>query len=72
MAMINCPECGKEISAKANKCPYCGWAKKKKSHFGLLIFIMLIITIGLAAAYFFGKNDGELEHLKKMWHEKLA
>ncbi len=24
MAMINCPECGKEISDKANKCVYCG------------------------------------------------
>ena len=24
MAMINCPECGKEISDKAKKCVYCG------------------------------------------------
>ena len=24
MAIINCPECGKEISDKAEKCIYCG------------------------------------------------
>lgn len=24
MALINCPECGKEISDKADKCPNCG------------------------------------------------
>ena len=24
MALIKCPECGKEISDKAEKCPHCG------------------------------------------------
>lgn len=24
MALIKCPECGKEISDKAIKCPHCG------------------------------------------------
>ncbi len=24
MAMITCPECGKEVSDKANSCPHCG------------------------------------------------
>ena len=24
MALFNCPECGKQISDKAEKCPYCG------------------------------------------------
>ena len=24
MALIKCPRCGKEISDKAEKCPYCG------------------------------------------------
>ena len=24
MALINCPECGKQISDKAEACPYCG------------------------------------------------
>ena len=25
MAMIKCPECGKEISDNARNCPNCGW-----------------------------------------------
>ena len=25
MAMIMCPECGKEISDKVRNCPNCGW-----------------------------------------------
>ncbi|GHT51473.1 hypothetical protein AGMMS49982_09000 [Bacteroidia bacterium] len=24
MALINCPECGKQVSDKARKCPQCG------------------------------------------------
>lgn len=32
MALIKCPECGKEISDKATLCPNCGYEgfKKKK------------------------------------------
>ncbi len=29
MALINCPECGKEVSDTAKKCPNCGYALKK-------------------------------------------
>lgn len=25
MALINCPQCGKQVSDKAAKCPHCGW-----------------------------------------------
>lgn len=28
MALINCPECGKEISDKSESCPYCGYPSK--------------------------------------------
>ena len=28
MALIKCPECGKEISNSANKCPHCGYTIK--------------------------------------------
>ena len=33
MALIRCPECGKEIASNAWKCPYCGhsFAGKKAS-----------------------------------------
>ncbi len=30
MALINCPECNKEISDKANSCPHCGYPIEAK------------------------------------------
>lgn len=29
MALIKCPECGKEISASASACPHCGYPIKE-------------------------------------------
>ncbi len=31
MAIIKCPECGKEISSLAESCPHCGRPMKKKT-----------------------------------------
>lgn len=31
MALIKCPECGKEISSKARACPNCGYPLKKSA-----------------------------------------
>lgn len=31
MALITCPECGKEISSTVSKCPHCGYEIKKGS-----------------------------------------
>ena len=30
MALMNCPECGRQISDQAASCPNCGWAPPKK------------------------------------------
>lgn len=30
MALIKCPNCGQDISDKAEKCPHCGWEKKRE------------------------------------------
>lgn len=59
MALVNCPECGKEISDKAGKCPYCGYpiggesdvqinkeVKKKKNILPLLLGIIVIVVVG--------------------------
>lgn len=32
MSLINCPECGKEISDKAGKCPNCGYPIQRINH----------------------------------------
>ena len=31
MAIISCPECGKQISSEAEKCPHCGYPIDKNS-----------------------------------------
>lgn len=55
MALIKCPECGKEISDKANKCPECGYpvrqnTSKKK---WLIIAIITCVLIAIGCAIFF-------------------
>lgn len=44
MALIQCPECKKEISDHAKKCPHCGYPIKKTSR-NLAIFIFCSILI---------------------------
>lgn len=65
MALIKCPECGKEISSSAGSCPNCGHPinggekqqtivvkeKKKGSCLGkILIVFIIFVAIGFAAA----------------------
>mgnify|MGYP002625554638 CR=1 FL=1 len=56
MAMIKCPECGNEVSNKAEKCPSCGVTIKKKSSclgncgsIGCLFFLLLFFIGALGA-----------------------
>ena len=37
MAIIACPECGKEISDKAKSCPHCGYVLEKEKQIGKII-----------------------------------
>ena len=69
MAMIKCPECGKDISSSAEKCPNCGYPisgkqkgdtkhqqapkKKKGILWKILIFIVACCIIGAV----FGKKE---------------
>lgn len=55
MALIYCPECGKEISDKAKSCPYCGYRHKKNAT-GLLIGIistLVILAVAFCVYFFF-------------------
>ena len=61
MAIIDCPECGKEVSDKADKCPECGnpYPRKKyvysslgaKIFYGYFMTTVVIIAI-LAVGYY--------------------
>ena len=37
MALINCPECGTQVSSKADKCPKCAYPLKASSNVKLYI-----------------------------------
>lgn len=66
MALINCPECGKEVSDKAKTCIHCGYPinvskiktndeiieqTKQKKKISLIVFIILII-LGIGIGIF--------------------
>ena len=57
MALVNCKECGKEVSGKADTCPHCGVPlKKQPTQYGcgtlIVIGVVSFILIGI-----FSSND---------------
>lgn len=50
MAMIKCPECGKEISDKTKKCVNCGCPIKKKVNKKIIEIIVIVIVLTVAIA----------------------
>lgn len=44
MALVKCPECGKEISIDAKKCPCCGHRVKKSAAQTVLLAIALLFA----------------------------
>lgn len=53
MAIINCKECGKEVSSKADKCPHCGIRLKS----GCLMKLVYIV-IGIIVFIIIGRMLG--------------
>ena len=51
MAMINCPDCGNEVSEAATSCPKCGHPIKKeeKGMGGCGLFMIIVGAIVVAA-----------------------
>ncbi len=59
MALINCPECKKQISNEANECPHCGYLlnrlpveQNKRTKRVILIILGIIIAICIIAAIY--------------------
>lgn len=73
MALITCPECGKEVSDSAGACPNCGYplkgndltsdGDKKKNPATLLIAMVLVIAV--AVALYFYTSSFLAEHSPK-------
>ena len=73
MALINCPECGHQMSDAAKKCPHCGYQRKKATvinpkiigfiSFGIGI-CLLIISVGLILNFYIGPICYEVEDFR--------
>ncbi len=68
MALVECKECGKEISSKVGGCPHCGRKRTADPSFSDVIKALPVIIIILVVAYCgFG---GESEEGRKIRYEK--
>lgn len=50
MAIVNCPECDKEVAEKARDCPHCGHRlnKPKRSIIGkICLWVFILFNIGM-------------------------
>lgn len=50
MALIKCPECGKEISDKSSACIHCGFPLKKQDHISYKNVVLLTPHNGYSVA----------------------
>ena len=58
MAIVNCLECGREVSTKAKSCPNCGAEIKKKSGCLKFLWIIIFVIIGIfVIGAIFSEND---------------
>ena len=67
MALIKCPECGKEISDTIKKCPNCGYKNKKKLNkkkFVIICIISLVLLIGGCVSIITIKNKNTKQQEK--------
>lgn len=60
MALINCPECNKEISDKAKVCPHCGYESNptmdiKKNTIIIIVSVVVLIACIILFDYFSAK-----------------
>lgn len=61
MALINCPECGHEVSDTVQQCPHCGYtingqpqqASSKKTKTPIIVIVAIALVACLAAGYLF-------------------
>lgn len=69
MALIKCPECGKEVSDTIKTCPHCGYKIKnrKMSKKIQIVFALLIVLVIILALFI-----GMLLHRSKQYNKAIA
>jgi ribosomal protein L37E len=63
MSLINCPECGKEISDSAKKCPKCGYpiSKNKTQKIICIAALAVIMLLAVSGTYYLENRRDETE-----------
>lgn len=62
--MSNCPDCGKEISKKANACPNCGRRIKKPIYKRIWVWAIAIVLIIFIAAVNSGRSGDDATNIE--------
>ena len=60
MAIIHCPECGREVSDRAKHCPHCGVTIARSATFYTSVVVGCVIAlIGIFGGLYIAKNGGQ-------------
>ena len=59
MAIIKCPECGKEISDSVKRCPNCAYKLKRTNKRKIVIIVAILVVVSIVAGlgYVYIKNN---------------
>ena len=49
MAIIKCPECGKEISDSVKRCPNCAYKLKRTNKRKIVIIVAILVVVSIVA-----------------------
>lgn len=60
MPLIKCPDCGREVSEKAEACPGCGRRMLKKSS-GMGCFLLLLIILTIVVVRYVSSSDEKVQ-----------
>jgi len=64
MALMKCPECGKEVSTAASTCPHCGYPLKKEAQISYQTMTVKIRCWGRSAG---ALNDKLRQYTSQGW-----
>jgi len=81
MALINCPECNKEVSDQSSKCPHCGYTIKGMSYddkkrvgkiilwiIGIIVAIVLCVIIYDASTVSYDELNERIEKSRQKYN----
>jgi predicted amidophosphoribosyltransferase len=71
MALINCPECAKEVSDSAKKCLHCGYRLKPPFNWIPLVTISALVTV-VALIFTYQKWKQDMERWEVNMNAKRA